>query len=181
MAALCAAGLCALPGRAVAQGRQATPVAFISIQKIMTEAADAKDAAKSIEALRQTKAQELNAKKQALEAAKLELANSGGFFRASRRQQLQTEVQQKEADLQHATQQAQADMQQLQQKVQTNLRNELGTIVTELAKARGIQYVLNQDTAIVLGPTGADLTAEVLERLNALAAERAAPSDVKKN
>lgn len=149
------------------------PVAFVSMQRITTEAVDAKNAAVKIETLRQTKAQELNAMKQELDALKLEFANSQGFFRASRRQTLQAEIARKEPAFQQATVQAQHDMQELQQTLQASLRKELSDIVTEIAKARGYQFVFNQDSALVLGPSGADLTQEVLDRLNALAAQRA--------
>jgi Skp family chaperone for outer membrane proteins len=58
--------------------------------------------------------------------------------------------------------------------VQDRLRVELNAIVVALAKERGAAYVLNQD-AIILAPSAADWTDEVLKRLNATAAERKKP------
>src|SRR6478736_9099721 len=87
--ALCAAF--AVP--CAAQGRAALPIGFVSLQRVLAEAADAKTAGQSLEAARQAKAQDLNGQKQALDAARLELANSGGFFKATRRQELFREVQ----------------------------------------------------------------------------------------
>jgi Skp family chaperone for outer membrane proteins len=157
-----------------AQGRPALPIAYISLQKILTEAEDAKAAGKELEALRTARAQDVNAKRQALDATKLQLANAGGVFSGSKRQQITELAKRQEAELQQATQRAQIDLQELQKKVQDRLRQELGTIVTALAQQRGVQYVLNQDVSIVLAPNGANWTAEVLQRLNAAAAERAA-------
>lgn len=153
--------------RVVAQPRTALPIAFVSLQKLVSESAQAKDAAKRLETLRQAKAQELSAKQKALEEVRLRLANAGGIFRASKRAELLAEAKRQETELQRATQQAQTDFQNLQRELQADLRRRVGDIVTDIAKRRGIQFVLNEETALVLAPSGASLTAEVLERLNA--------------
>jgi Skp family chaperone for outer membrane proteins len=161
---------------ALAQARPTLPIAYISVQRILNEAEDAKTAAKELEALRAAKAQELNAKKRELDNTKLQIANAGGMFSTSKRQQLTEQAKRQESELQQATQQAQTDFQELQKKVQDRLRQELGAIINTLAQQRGVQYVLNQDVAIVLAPTGANWTAEVLQRLNAVtAAQKSAP------
>ena len=165
---------CTIAVPTFAQTRSGLPIAFISVQRILTEAEDAKAAAKELEALRLAKGQELTAKRQALEQTKLAIANAGGYFSASKREQLKATEKTQEADLQQATQLAQTDFQELQKKLQSELRTELNGIVTALATQRGFLYVLNQDAALVLAPTGADLTAEVLTRLDAAAAQRAA-------
>jgi outer membrane protein len=143
------------------------PIAFISLQKIATESTQAKEAAKRLEMLRQTKAQEVRAKQKALEAIRLQVANAGGLFRGSKRAELVAEQKRQEAELLRVTQQAQSDVQNLQQELQTDLRRQIGAVVTDIAKRRGIQFVMNEDTAIVIAPAGADLTAEVIARLNA--------------
>jgi outer membrane protein len=157
-----------------AQGRAALPIGFVSLQRVLAEAADAKVAGQSLEAARQAKAQELNGQKQVLDAARLELANSGGFFKATRRQELFREVQQREADLKKATEQAATDIQQLQQKLQNDLRAEINRVLKSIAERKGLQFVFNQDGAVIMGPSGQDLTAEVLAQLNAEAEKRAA-------
>jgi Skp family chaperone for outer membrane proteins len=157
---------------ASAQPRPTFPIAYISVQKVLAEADDAKAATKELEAMRAAKAGDLNAKKKALDDTKLQLANAGGFFSSNRRAQLAELVKKQESELQQATQQAQTEFNDLQKKVQERLRAELNTVLTALAVQRGVPYVLNQDTAIVLAPTAANWTAEVLERLNAATAQR---------
>ena len=159
---------------AAAQTQPRLPIAFISIQRIAVEAADARVAAGELDALRRAKAEELSARKKDLDATKLELANTGGFFSATKRAQLQEQVRVKEAELQQATQGAQTEFQERQRQLQETLRQEINAIVSVIAAQRGFQYVLNQDAAMVLAPKGADLTAEVLEQLNAASAKRAA-------
>jgi len=153
--------------RAVTQSRPALPIALISLQKIGTEATQAKEATKRLEALRQTKAHEVTAKQKALAAVRLQVANAGGLFRASKRAELVAEQTRQEAELLRATQQAQTDVQELQRELQADLRRQVGDILTDIAKRRGIQFVLNEDAAVLMAPTGTDLTAEVIARMNA--------------
>jgi Skp family chaperone for outer membrane proteins len=160
---------------ATAQTRATYPIAFISVQRILTQAEDAKAAAKELEALRAARTKELNAKKQAVEATRLELANAGGILSGSKRERLSETLKQQEADLQHATQQAQEDFGKLLRQVQDQIRQELNTILIALARERGVAYVLNQENAVVLGPTSANWTDEVLAKLNAAAAARKKP------
>jgi Skp family chaperone for outer membrane proteins len=156
----------------VAQTRPVYPIAYISMQRILTEAEDVKAAAKELEALRASQTQELNAKKQAVAATRLELANAGGVFSGSTRERLAETLKRQEADLQQATQKAQADFAERQKQVQERLRGELNTIVIALAKERGVAYVLNQDTAVVLAPAAANWTDDVLQKLNAAAQQK---------
>ena len=95
------------------------------------------------------------------------------MFSTSKRAHLKTQEGQQQNELQHATQQAQTDFQTLQRELQADLRREFSAIVADLAKAKGIQLVLNSDSAVVWASTGTDLTAEVLDRLNASAQKRA--------
>jgi Skp family chaperone for outer membrane proteins len=158
---------CLIPAQTLAQTGPAYPIAYVSVQRILLEAEDAKAGAKELEALRVSQTQALNAKKQALDATKLELANSGGLFTASKRSQLAEQEKRQEADLQQATQQAQKDFGERQRLIQDRIRKELSTVVSALAIERKVVYVLNQDTALVLAPSGANWTADVLLRLNA--------------
>lgn len=170
------ASLAIFATNAFGQARPTLPIAYISVQRILSEADEAKAAAKELEALRAAKAQELNTKKHALDDTKLQIANAGGLFSGSKRQQLTELAKRQESDLQQSTQQAQADFQELQKKVQQRLTTELNTIIGALAQQRGVQYVLNQDVSIVFAPTGANWTTEVLQRLNAMtAAQKSAP------
>ena len=174
-----AAGLFALgllaPVTLLAQGRATTaPIAYINVQKILTESTQAKALAKRLEELRQARAQEIAAKQKALEATRLQLANAAGIFNASTRAKLQSQEGQQLSELQKLTQDSQNEFQTLQRQLQADLRREFASIVTEVAAPRAIQFVLNADAALVWAAPGTiDLTAQVLERLNANAAAAA--------
>src|SRR5215470_13700497 len=112
VAALVVAAVISGPN-AFGQARPTLPIAYISVQRILTEADEAKAAAKELEALRAAKAQELNVKKRALDDTKLQIVNAGGIFSASKRQQLTELAKRQESELQQATQQANNDFQEL--------------------------------------------------------------------
>jgi outer membrane protein len=160
-----------------AQGRQSLPIAYVSVQRILNEAEGTKEAAKELEALRQKRAEELNAKKRALDETKLQLVNAGGMFSGSKRQQLSDLAKKQESELQQATQQAQTELQDRQKKVQQQLGGEISKIIAVLAQERGVQYVLNQDIAVLHGPPSANWTNEVLQRLNAVTASQKGAAD----
>jgi Skp family chaperone for outer membrane proteins len=46
------------------------------------------------------------------------------------------------------------------------LRQKITAVLDDIAAKRGLQIVLNQDSAVVWAPAGADLTAQVIDRLN---------------
>jgi Skp family chaperone for outer membrane proteins len=160
----------------LAQARSAPPIAYISLQRILTESDDAKAAFKQLEAFRASSAQEVNMKKQTLEATRLQIANAGGIFSASKRLQLTDLAKRQELELQQATQKAQTDFADLQKKFQERLRADLSTVVTALAAERGVQYVLNQDAAVILAPKAGNWTDEVLQRLNKLTNQKTSSS-----
>jgi Skp family chaperone for outer membrane proteins len=149
------------------QSRSTVSIGYISMQRVLSESLEAKAAAKRLEELRQARAKDIAAKQKALEATRLEQANAGGVFAASKRAGLKARGDQQQKEVQEATQQAQGEFVNVQRQLQTDLRGELNAIVADLAKRRAIQLVLNEDVAVVWTSTGNDLTAEVLERLNA--------------
>jgi Skp family chaperone for outer membrane proteins len=160
------------PATGLAQPRStpASAIAYISVQRILTESTQAKAAAKQLEDLRQAKAQEIAAKQKALEETRLQLANAGGIFAASTRTKLRAQESQQQSELLKLTQDSQNELQNLQRQLQADLRREFSGIVTEVAGARAIQIVLNGDNALIWAAPGTvDLTGQVLERLNTTA------------
>jgi Skp family chaperone for outer membrane proteins len=145
------------------------PIAYVSMQRIAAEAREAKVAAAKLETMRQEKAREVGAKQKAVEAAHLATVAAGGIFQRSHRIQLQADESRQRQELQHLAEQAQADLQSLQHQLQESLRAKVNTIVAQLAKQKGVQVVLNEDTAVVWASTGVDLTAEILVKLNGVA------------
>ena len=149
----------------VAQPR-VPPIAYVSLQRISAESIEGKAAVKRLEATGQTRAQDLRAKQKALETTRMALANSGGVFQGSKRTELKAQEERQAQELQKATQAAQTELQDIQREVQVKVRQELNVILSDIAKQKSLQLVLNQDTSVVWAPPGGDITREVIDRLN---------------
>jgi outer membrane protein len=168
-----------LPSSAMAQRATTTggsvPIAILSVQRILTEAKDAKAATARLEELRQAKGREVTAKRQEVEKTHQELLQNGGVFRGAQRAKLKADEDRQRAELQRLTEQAQSDVQTLQRQLQDDLRRKMAAILADIAKRRKMEIVLNQDAAVVWAIAGYDVTSEVLEKLNAVAAPASSP------
>jgi Skp family chaperone for outer membrane proteins len=151
-------------GQAPAAPRSGLPIAYISAQRILGESTVGKSETSKFLAAQQQKAGELRTKQQTLDATRQQLAQA---TETAARTQLQQQEQQQRTDLERSTAQAQADLQTLQRQAQTELQGLIKPIIADVAKARDLQLVLNSDTALAWGADSLDLTAAVIERLNA--------------
>jgi Skp family chaperone for outer membrane proteins len=82
------------------------------------------------------------------------------------RDRLSQDEARRRAELQQLTSQANADFVAAQSRLQTELRAQLMPILSDIAKQRGVDVVLNGDTIAWAAPA-TDATNEVLQRLNA--------------
>ncbi|MGC4081788.1 MAG: OmpH family outer membrane protein [Vicinamibacterales bacterium] len=167
--ALTPAGVLALQSRPAAPVRPASPIAFLSVQKILNESQPAKAANKQLDDLRQARTEDVNRKKKAVDDTKLALANAGGVFSASRRAELRQTLQRQENELKQATDDAQKAFVDLQRQLQGEIRNDLVRAINDISQERALQYVLNADTSLVWARNATDLTGEILDRMNAAA------------
>lgn len=151
--------------------RPVTHVGTVSLQRILAESTEAKAAAGRLESFRQAKAQEVAGKQQTLNATRLAMANSRGLLWRSRLTRLQAQEAREQADLQRAQQQALTEYQDMQRQMQTDFQHRLGGVLSDIAKQTGIEIVLNRDVSVVWELGHADLTAEVLARVNAPASK----------
>ena len=136
------------------------------MQKVLSESGAAKAAGKQLDELRKAKADDVNAKKKALDETKLGIANAGGVFSSSKRAELKATEAKQEAALKQATEEAQKAFVELQRELQTGIRSDLGRVINEVTRERPVQYILNADTTLIWARDATDLTGEVLERLN---------------
>jgi len=155
------AALALLPSTASAQPRA---VGYVSMQQVLNEATETKAAAERIKAMQQQKNGELRVKQQALEETRRQLGEPAGLFQGKR---LREQEERQRVEFEQATAQAQQELQTLQQQIQRELRTRLKLVLDELARRHGLELVLNQDTSVLWSAPGLDLTAAVVERLNA--------------
>ncbi|MFN8065229.1 MAG: OmpH family outer membrane protein [Vicinamibacterales bacterium] len=164
--ALAPVGVLAVQQSRPAPARATSPIAFLSVQKVLNESAQAKAAGKQLDDLRKARTDDINARKKKLDETKFALANAGGVFSGSRRAELRASVQRQEAELKQASEDAQKAVLDLQHQLQGAIRDDLVRALNDVARERPLQYVLNADTSLVWARDATDLTSEILDRMN---------------
>jgi Skp family chaperone for outer membrane proteins len=145
--------------------RTAAPsVATVSLQRIAAQSTGGKRANQQLETLRQERGRDLAAKQKELEDVVRQLAKPDTS--PADRDRLSQDESRRRAELQQLTSQANADFVAAQSRLQTELRAQLMPILSDIAKQRGVDVVLNGDTIAWAAPA-TDATNEVLQRLNA--------------
>ena len=142
-------------------------IAFINIPRIAAESVEGKTSTAKVNALREKKLAELNAKNKQLETAQQKL-NSGGLLSEEARAATQKDVERLQVEIQRLQQDAEAEMQDLQQQLQLDFQRKLSPIIQQIATEKQLHLLLSQtDAGMVWADTGLDLTAEIIKRFDA--------------
>lgn len=149
-----------------------THVAFVSIQRIAAQTKIGQASAKRLDAARQEKSRALAEKQQRVESLRLQIAQNGGVFYRSKRDELQKQEEKERAELDRLKETAQSEIQALQREIQTAFQSDLKTVLVELAQERDADVVLNADTSVVWARPGFDLTDDTIKRVDGLEAAR---------
>ena len=145
--------------------RSAGPtVLMVSLQRIAAESNAGKRASQQLETLRQERGRDLLAKQKELEEVVRQLAKDS--LPPADRERLSQDESRRRAEFQQLTTQAQTDFNAMQARLNTEIRTKLAPILADIAKRAGVDVVLNADTIAWAAP-GADMTNEVVQRLNA--------------
>src|SRR5262245_28586125 len=145
--------------------RSAGPTAVVvSLQRIATQSNAGKRANQQLEALRQERGRDLQAKQKELEEVVRQLAKDS--LPQADRERLSQDESRRRTEFQQLTAQAQTDFQAMQARLNTEIRSHLAPIFADIAKRAGVDVVLNSDT-IAWSAAGTDMTDEVVQRLNA--------------
>jgi Skp family chaperone for outer membrane proteins len=88
-------------------------------------------------------------------------------LQASKRAKAIRDEERARAEFQALQSEAQAGMQKMQRDSQAVFQSDMSAVLGELAKQRGADIVLNQDTSVIWAHSGMDWTNDVVERLNA--------------
>ena len=150
-------------------------IAYIDIQAIAGNSAEGKTSTAKVNALRDKKLQELQAKNKQLEAAQAKV--NQGVLSEDARATAQKEVDRLNVEIQRAQQDAETEMNELQQQLQLDFQRKLSPIIQQVAVEKGLQILLSRaDAGIVWAEPGIDLTAEVIKRFDSQAGGAKPPS-----
>jgi Skp family chaperone for outer membrane proteins len=162
-----AAALAAAVVLAPAAGRaQQLDVAILDVQEIMRDCAAAKAVLAEIQKREAALKAEVQQRENALLAADQELAQQRATLSAEEIALKRNELAQQAADVRKYAQNQQAAIAELARSGEAQVREALRDVVEQIATAKGIELVLNK-AQVVLFPGELDITADVMQRLNA--------------
>jgi Skp family chaperone for outer membrane proteins len=142
-------------------------IAFMNIQQVASESAEGKAANTRVQALRDKKLQELQAKNKQLEAAQQKV-QGGNLLSEDARSQAQKEVDRLTVEIQRAQQDADAELNELSQQLNVEFQRKLGPVIQQVSQERGLHLLLSRaDAGIIWANGGLDLTAEIIRRFDA--------------
>ena len=156
-----------------------TKYAFVNIQQIAAESAAGLTLTGKVQALNQQKVNELNERNVALQAAQQKLDAGATVLSPTAVAQLQRDIERQQIDVQRFTEDAQQEVTVLQTQLQEEFQLRLSPVIQEVATERGLELLFSvADSGLVWADQSLDVTAEVIQRFDALgaAAAPAAPA-----
>lgn len=142
-------------------------VAWVDVQYIASESTEGKAARTRIQALQQTKTNDLQTKQKALEAVQQKLQAGGSVMSEAARDTATKEVERLTRDFQRAQQDAQEEIQTLTRDLQDEFQKKLLPLIGEVGAAKGLHMVFSgYDSGLLWADPGLNITQDVIKRLD---------------
>jgi outer membrane protein len=154
-----------------------TLYAFVNIQQIAAESAAGLTLTGKVQALNQQKVNELNERNVALQAAQQKFDAGATVLSPAAATQLQRDIERQQIDIQRFTEDAQQEVAALQTQLQEEFQLRLAPVIEEVADERGLQLLFSvTDSGLVWADQSLDVTAEVIQKFDALGAGAVVPA-----
>jgi outer membrane protein len=158
-------GAVLVPLSAVAQ-ESIVRLGGLSPQRAFAGSAEGKAGMARLAALEEKHTREIAAKNKELQSREQALQETGAVLSEQARTQQSRELEKFRVDVQRFIQEAQADLLGAQRDIESAFVVRLRPVVEQVAKARGLQLVVNLDTdAVVWADSAVDITGEVVKQL----------------
>ncbi len=161
-------GLCFVVGgfvRAEAQGGSSgAKIAFIDLQRTLTETKVGRDAKKRLENNLKKKQRQLDKEQKALKGAAEQLAKQQMMLKPEVRAKRERDLQQKYVALQETYMKLQQDLVAQEAKLVKEIFKKAAPVIKKVAMQKGYTYVLDK-TMVLWAESRFDITAEVSKRI----------------
>lgn len=148
-----------------------TLYAFVNIQQIAAESAAGLTLTGKVQALNQQKVNELNERNVALQASQQKFDAGATVLSPAAAAQLQRDIERQQIDIQRFSEDAQQEVAALQTQLQDEFQLRLAPVIQEVAAERGLQLLFSvTDSGLVWADQSLDVTAEVVQKFDALGA-----------
>lgn len=142
-------------------------IGYFDVRQILAEVDEAKAAKDKLQKEFAAKQKQLDAKRDELEKLQKEIEQKGPVLSQSAKQTMAMDFQQKLVEANKLYGDLQTDLAQQEQRLLGELLGRLEPVVRELAEAEGYTYVVEKNEAgLFYGPSGHDLTAQLIRRYN---------------
>jgi len=169
-----AAAQAGVPAALLAAPGDRAVIGIIFVQRVVDESIEGKAINQKLQALQQTRLNELAEKNKAYEAAQQKLNQAGAT--AEQRAAAQREVDRLQLDVQRLQQDAQTELDEARSGLYQEFERKLGPVVQQLFGERRLHLMMSRESQGLLWVNpDIDLTAEVIKRLDAAAAKPAVP------
>jgi Skp family chaperone for outer membrane proteins len=141
-------------------------VGSLSPQRAFAESAEGKAGIARLQALEEKQSREITAKNKALQSQQQALEQSSSLLSADARARQTREVERFRIDVQRFIEEAQADLVGTQREIESAFLAKLRPAVEQVAKAKQLQLVVNQDAdSVVWADATIDITTDVVKQL----------------
>lgn len=154
-----------LAGAASAAEGAMPQLAIVDVQKVLSEASASKQARQAIEDRRLGYERDLDAQKQQLKTGQAQLEKQRAVLAPEALEQRRRELEQRYNDVRRQTEERRALLQEATKAAMSQLRQEMGTAIAEVMKAKGVELTLPR-SAVLIFDNRLDITAEVVQLLN---------------
>ena len=142
-------------------------VAVIDMNRLSAEGTVFKNAFGDFKAEFQKRQQQLDAQRKSLEEESAALQKNADVMSPEERLKKQKELQDKGSDFEYTRAKAEEWAQQRQNEISQQISQRVHDVCVQVAREKGFDYVMMSPAAVIVYPGPADITAEVLTRLNA--------------
>jgi outer membrane protein len=147
-----------------------TVIAYVSPEQAFADSAVGKAARAEFEKLQAEKSRSIAQKNEALRAQQAAYETGATIMNDAARSQRQKELQKFQIDVERFIEAAQAELTGARRELEGAFLAKLKPAVEQVAKAKGLQLVLNADTGVLVwGQPSLDITPEVVKELSAAA------------
>jgi outer membrane protein len=148
------------------------PIAYFSPQRAFAVSPEGKDAEAKLAALQAERSRELDARNQKLKALQAALQQNAGVLSPLARQERERDIDRFQVDIRRFIQDAQTEFLGVRRQSENAFVLKLQPALAAVAKEKGLLLVVNEDEGLIAwADPVADITAEVIRRLNPPAAK----------
>jgi len=147
-------------------GAVAQKIGFVNLERAVGEEDEAVEARIRLKKQFEDKQKLLDQKQKVIQALQEKYEKQKPMMTESAKEEKRLEIQKKLAELQSIYVNLQKEMAQKEQEAMSGILQKNGTIIEQLGKTNGFDYILNSATVLFSKQTSNDLTNEVVRRYN---------------